>query len=148
MNIQPLLRRHPIALALVFLATTALAFQTVRTLAKPGTNDQPLASLTPPGALLSIESPDFAGLLKSWNSSPQQKAWLASANYSVFSNSRLFGRLGDAETQFAAASQIPAATLLPQVAGGNRCLPGTTFRTWSSFTSRACPPRRPRRPIC
>ena len=112
-----ILRRHPIAFALLFVATTALAFQTVRTLNRPAENTQPLAALTPPGALLSIESPDFAALLSSWNASPQQKAWLASANYSVFSNSRLFGRLTDAETEFAAASQIPAATLLPQVAG-------------------------------
>ena len=112
------LRRHPYLFALVFLAATALAFQTVRSLAKPsGADTQPLAALTPPGALLSIESPDFAALLNSWNSSPEQRAWLASANYSVFSNSRLFGRLNDAETQFAAASQIPAAKLLPQVAG-------------------------------
>ncbi len=112
-----ILRRHPYLLAIVLLATTALAFQTVRTLAKPASADQPLTNFIPQGALLSIESPDFTAVLHSWNASPQQKAWLTSANYSVFSNSRLFGRLNDAETQFAAASQIPAAALLPQVAG-------------------------------
>ena len=109
--------RHPLALAVFFAGTVALGLQVARTLSQPAADDRPLAALTPQGALLSIESPDFAAVLKAWNDSPQQKAWLGSANYSVFSNSRLFGRLNDAETQFAAASRIPAATLLPQVAG-------------------------------
>ncbi len=109
--------RHPLVLAVLFAGTAALAFQVARTLTQPAADDRALSELTPQGALLSIESPDFAGVLKAWNDSPQQKAWLASANYSVFSNSRLFGRLNDAETQYAAASRIPAATLLPQVAG-------------------------------
>ncbi len=107
--------RRAALLTLALAATAALAWQTTRTLTAP--KPQPLAALAPSGALLTIESPDFAALLHSWNASPEQKAWLASSNYAVFSNSRLFGRLTDAEAQFAAASQIPAATLLPQVAG-------------------------------
>ena len=110
------LLRRPWLLALVLVATAALAFQATRILSRPPAPTA-LASLTPQGALLTIESPDFAALLGSWNRSPEQKAWLASANWSVFSNSRLFGRLSDAETEFAEASQVPAARLLPQVAG-------------------------------
>ena len=79
------------------------------------------ASLTgyiPQDALLTIESPDFATLLHQWNNSAESKAWLTSDNYAVFQNSRLFGRLGDAQTSFAKAAGIPAGVdLLDQVAG-------------------------------
>ena len=108
--------RRLLLAATLLVATAALAWQVART-RTAATPPVDLAALTPAGALLSIQSPDFTGLLASWNNSAEQKAWLASTNYSVFSNSRLFGRLTDAETEFAAASQIPAATLLPQVAG-------------------------------
>ena len=82
-----------------------------------------MAAMVPQGALLSIESPDFTGLLSAWNSSPEQRAWLASANYSVFSNSRLFGRLNDARTQFETTASKGDNTLgidgdfLTQIAG-------------------------------
>ena len=82
-----------------------------------------MAAMVPQGALLTIESPDFAALLSAWNESPEQRAWLASANYSVFSNSRLFGRLNDARTQFEAAASKGDNTLgidadfLTQIAG-------------------------------
>ena len=72
----------------------------------------------PQDALLTVESPDFAALLHRWSNSAESKAWLASDNYSVFQNSRLFGRLGDAQTAFAKAAGIPAdVDLLNQVAG-------------------------------
>jgi hypothetical protein len=64
------------------------------------THKQTLAADLPPGALLTIESPDFANLLHTWNTSPEQAAWLKSANYSAFANSRLFNRLGDAQGEF------------------------------------------------
>lgn len=70
-----------------------------------------MAAMLPQGALLTIESPDFASLLQSWNRSPEQKAWLASDNYAVFSNSRLFSRLDDARAEFeAAARSSPTAS--------------------------------------
>src|ERR1700712_2973723 len=59
-----------------------------------------LAADLPPGALLTIESPDFAGLLHTWNASPEQTSWLKSASYSAFANSRLFNRLSDAQHEF------------------------------------------------
>ncbi|SEG70275.1 hypothetical protein SAMN05421819_4424 [Bryocella elongata] len=63
-----------------------------------------LAADLPPGALLTIESPDFSKLLADWNSSQEQAAWMRSASYNVFSNSRLWGRLTDAEQEFAGAA--------------------------------------------
>jgi hypothetical protein len=77
-----------------------------------------LSAYVPQNALLTLESPDFASLLNRWSSSPESKSWLASDNYSVFQNSRLFGRLTDAQTAFADAAGIPANTdLLHQIAG-------------------------------
>ena len=83
-----------------------------------------MANLLPQGALLTIESPDFGVLLHDWNASPEQKSWLASDNYSVFSNSRLFGRLNDARAEFESAAKASprSATsinsdFLTQVAG-------------------------------
>ncbi len=83
-----------------------------------------MAALLPQGALLTIQSPDFAALLHQWNASPEQKSWLASDNYSVFSNSRLFGRLNDARAEFEAAATSPSnanpsidGDFLTQVAG-------------------------------
>ena len=77
-----------------------------------------LTAYVPQDALLTIESPDFAALLHQWTNSAESKSWLASDNYSVFQNSRLFGRLSDAQDSFAKAAGIPAGVdLLNQVAG-------------------------------
>ncbi len=84
-----------------------------------------MAGLLPQGALLTIESPDFAALLRSWNDSREEKAWLASDNYAVFSNSRLLSRLTDAQAEFESAAQAKASAdainfdgdFLTQVAG-------------------------------
>jgi hypothetical protein len=77
-----------------------------------------LAGWLPQGALLTIESKDFAGLLKRWNNSPEQLAWIKSDNYSVFSHSRLFGRLGDAQNEFAQSAGLPPdMSFLNEVAG-------------------------------
>jgi hypothetical protein len=77
-----------------------------------------LTLMVPQGALLTIEAKDFSGLLKRWNDSPEQAAWLKSDNYNVFSNSRLFGRLGGAQDEFAEAAGLPPdADFLNEVAG-------------------------------
>ena len=79
---------------------------------------QPLAAYLPQGALLTIESPDFAALLDDWKSSPQAAAWLKSDDYSVYSRSRLFGRLTDAQAQFWTTAGLPKdLDLLHEVAG-------------------------------
>jgi hypothetical protein len=61
----------------------------------------------PEGSLLYIEAKDFSGLLKDWSSSAEHAAWLKSDDYRVFSNSRLFLRLGQASDQFATATGLP-----------------------------------------
>ena len=95
--------RRGIILALVTLVSaTAIA---VYQAASPRANAPTMAAMLPQGALLTIESPDFASLLHQWNSSPQQKSWLASDNYAVFSNSRLLGRLSDARAEFEATAK-------------------------------------------
>jgi hypothetical protein len=105
------------ALALLLLtALIAIAFQ-IRAARQPAAPAS-LTAYIPQDALLTIESPDFAALLQQWTSSAESKSWLASDNYSVFQNSRLFGRLSDAQDSFAKAAGIPAgADLLNQVAG-------------------------------
>ncbi len=67
----------------------------------------PLAKVMPPGALLYLEARDFGALLAEWNASPQKAAWLKTDNYAVFSRSRLFLRLEEAQKQFAAAAGLP-----------------------------------------
>lgn len=66
-----------------------------------------LDQMMPEGSLLYIEAKDFSSLMKDWNGSPERAQWLKSDDYRVFSNSRLFLRLGQASDQFAAASGLP-----------------------------------------
>lgn len=72
-----------------------------------GSAAQQLDQLMPEGALLYIEAGDFSALLKDWTASPEKAQWLKSDNYRVFSNSRLFLRLGKASDEFAAAAGVP-----------------------------------------
>jgi hypothetical protein len=67
----------------------------------------PLDQIMPEGSLLYIEARDFSGLMKDWNNSPERADWLKSDDYRVFSNSRLFTRLGQASDQFAVAAGLP-----------------------------------------
>jgi len=67
----------------------------------------PLDQMMPEGALLYIEARDFSALLKDWNAAPERAAWIKGDDYRVFSNSRLFLRLGQASDQFAAAAGLP-----------------------------------------
>ena len=122
---NPVRNRRLFPAAILLTALTAWAVQAAtRTIHARPTPPTTLAAMLPAGALLTIESSNFAALLKSWNTSPEQQAWLASANYSVFSNSRLFSRLNDAraEFEFAASAKKNAALgidgdFLTQVAG-------------------------------
>lgn len=114
-------RRTALAAGFALSTVAAVAIYQV---AAPRQTPVTMATMLPQGALLTIESPDFATLLQSWNQSAEQKSWLASDNYSVFSNSRLFGRLNDARAEFeAAAKSSPNAAadingdFLKQVAG-------------------------------
>jgi hypothetical protein len=79
-----------------------------------------LSRLFPAGALLYLEAQNFSALLTAWDDSPEKKAWLASGNFSVFSNSRLLQRLAEARNQFAKAAGVPAdARFLREAAGTN-----------------------------
>jgi hypothetical protein len=82
-----------------------------------------LAGYCPPGALLYLEAKDFAALLQDWKGSPEKKLWLASANYQVFSRSRLFGRLERSQQEFSTAAGVPPdMELVDSVAGGNSAI--------------------------
>ncbi len=105
---------------LIIAATTLLAVGAVYAAFQVAAPVPPaaLSSFVPQGSLLSIESPDFAALLKMWNNSAEQRAWLASDNYAVFSRSRLFSRLSDAQDEFATSAGLaPDLQFLQQVAG-------------------------------
>ncbi len=79
----------------------------------------PLAAMLPQGALMTVESAHFGDLVAAWNRSPEQRAWLTSANYSAFANSRLFTRLGDAQSSFTDAAKTGIdGDFLKQIAGG------------------------------
>jgi hypothetical protein len=105
-----------LALAVLLVAATAGVWAALENAAPA----QPqLIALLPQGALLTIEAKDFAGLLKQWSDSPEKAAWLKSDNYSAFSRSRLFGRLGDAQNEFAQSAGLPPdMSFLNEVAGG------------------------------
>lgn len=78
----------------------------------------PLAAMLPQGALMTVESADFGALVNVWNRSPEQRAWLSSASYSAFTDSRLFARLQDAQSGFAkAAKRNVDGGFLAEVAG-------------------------------
>lgn len=84
---------------------------------------RPLFELVPAGALLSVEARDLSGLLRDWDRSPEKQAWLTSANYEVFSRSRLLLRLTDAQGEFAKTAGVsPDKLLLDNVAGGESVL--------------------------
>lgn len=104
--------------AVVFGALVAWAMVATQPAESPA-----LASLVPEGALLYIQSPDFHSLLEEWDKSTEKRTWLESDNYAGFSQSRLFGRLAQAQNEFAAAATVPTGTaLLESVAGKRSCL--------------------------
>jgi hypothetical protein len=82
-----------------------------------------LARFTPAGPLLYLEAKDFGALLRDWNGAQEKKLWLASDNYQVFSRSRLYLKLQQAQTEFAtAAGAPPNMDLLSNVAGAQSAL--------------------------
>ena len=83
----------------------------------------PFSRYCPEGALLYVQAKDFSSLLSEWNDSPQKRQWVKSANYEVFSNSRLLLRLKGASDQFTAAAGLPPdANFLKQAAGRQSAL--------------------------
>jgi hypothetical protein len=121
MHFRPFLmkNRRLLAASLLCLFCSTVAIAGVWAAFQTATQPIPqLAAMLPQGALLTIEAKDFAGLLKHWDDSPEKSAWLKSDNYGVFSRSRLFGRLGDAQGEFARAAGLPPdISFLTEVAG-------------------------------
>ena len=82
-----------------------------------------LSRYFPSGALLYLQAKDFSSLLADWDNSDENRLWLKSNNYEVFSRSRLFLRLKEANTEFSKAAGVPTdANLLRQVAGKQSAL--------------------------
>jgi len=82
-----------------------------------------LAGLMPPGAMLYLEAKDFKSLLSDWNDSREKQLWLKSDNYQVFSRSRLFIKLQQAQSEFAtAAGSVPDMAFTGSIAGGRSAL--------------------------
>jgi hypothetical protein len=119
-RIAPTGNARGIAIGGVVLAAALAAWAALQSASLPGRS---MAAWMPSGAQLYIESPDFAGLLHDWNTSPEKQLWLKSDNYEVFSRSRLFGRLADAQNEFVgAAGQKPDMAFLDQIAGKESAL--------------------------
>jgi len=90
---------------------------------QPANSPADLAHLTPAGPVLYLEAKDFGSLLRDWNGSQEKKLWLASDNFQVFSRSRLYLKLQQAQTEFAtAAGAPPNMDLLGNVAGTQSAL--------------------------
>ena len=105
--------------AIVFLLAGAVCLGVTWAAYQSGTVEEPsLSRFAPSGALLYLQAKDFASLVGKWNDSQEHQLWLKSANYEVFSRSRLFLRLKGASDQFAAAAGLPPdLNFLRQVAG-------------------------------
>jgi hypothetical protein len=110
--------------AIILLCIATMAFGAALAAYRPSASGEPpLSRYAPAGALLYLEARDFSSLLSAWNSSREKRQWVSSANYQVFSRSRLFFRLGGASDQFAAAAGLPPdMNFLSQVAGSQSAL--------------------------
>ena len=107
--------KRGIKFAFVILACAGIGWAAYRAASSPA---RQLSKYVPTGSLLYLEARDLSSLLTDWNSSQQKKLWIASANYDVFSRSRLFLRLKAASDQFAVAAGLhPDMNFLSQVSG-------------------------------
>ena len=111
-------RRSLATLAVLFVAMSRSAYRSGSFALRQQSAEARLAHFVPTGALLYLESKDFSALLADWDHSPEKQFWLKSDNYEIFSRSRLFLRLNDANTEFSRAAGVPAGPdLLRQLAG-------------------------------
>lgn len=107
------------------LAAAVLAGLALAVTAWVQTPTAPLPSVFPAGALLTVESKNFAAQLADWNASDEKSDWLGSDNYAVFSRSKLFIRLREAQGEITQAAGLPAldtAALLTAIAGERSAL--------------------------
>jgi len=112
--------RRPLAIAGILAALALIVFVFAQT---PPSAPTDLSHFVPAGPLLYIEAKDFGALLGDWNSSEVKKLWLTSDNFQVFSRSRLYLKLQQAQTEFAAAAGVPPdMDLVANVAGSQSAL--------------------------
>jgi hypothetical protein len=91
--------------------------------AQVATTPQALSKWMPGGALLYLESSDFATQLRDWDRSDVQTKWLASKNHEQFMTTRLALKLQDAYKEFSgAAGFAPDLTALETFAGTDSAL--------------------------
>ena len=107
-----------VLIASAFLGVSWGAYQATTSSPEPA-----LSRYFPSGALLYLQAKDFSALYSRWENSDENRLWLKSNNYEVFSRSRLFLRLKDANTEFSKAAGVPTdVNLLRQVAGKQSAL--------------------------
>jgi hypothetical protein len=105
------------------ITATAFTLATIWVVAQNTSTPNSLASEFPGGALVYLETRDMSALLRDWDTSQEKKLWLASANHEVFSRTRLFMRLGEAQQQFAeAAGFAPDMSLVNSISGGQSAI--------------------------
>jgi len=84
---------------------------------------QPLSNWMPAGALLYLESSDFATQLRDWNRSEVKTKWLASKNHEQFLTTRLVLKLKEVYREFSSAAGFePDLDELETVAGTDTAL--------------------------
>jgi hypothetical protein len=106
---------RPVTATVLAISALGLAWLVAQNAPAPNS----LSSLFPGGALVYVEARDLSALLRDWNTSQEKRLWLASSNYEVFSRTRLFMRLGEAQQQFAeTAGFAPDMSLVNSIAGG------------------------------
>jgi len=112
--------KRAVTIAFVFGSLVLLAWVFAQV---PSSPPPDLAKLVPQGPLLYLEAKDFGALLSDWNASDVKRLWLRSDNFQVFSRSRLFLKLTQAQTEFASAAGVPPdMDLVANVAGGQSAL--------------------------
>ena len=111
------------AIIFVLIAAACLGVSWAAYQAATSSPEPAVSRYFPSGALLYLQAKDFSSLLSRWDNSDENRHWLKSNNFEVFSRSRLFLRLKDANAEFAKAAGVPAdASLLRQVAGKQSAL--------------------------
>jgi len=112
--------KRPVTIGVIFASLVFLVWMFAQA---PPSSLPDLVRLVPAGPALYIEAKDFGSLLSDWNGSDEKRLWLASDNFQVFSRSRLYLKLQQAQTEFAAAAGVPPdLDLLSNVAGKQSAL--------------------------
>jgi hypothetical protein len=103
------------------LLSIVAAFAFIQT--EPPATKSPLAAFMPGGALLYLETQNFSSLVRDWDESQVKAAWLKSDNYSEFSHSNLYTKLGEVYGKYGeAAGFLPGLQGIMEIAGKESAL--------------------------